>query len=360
MPLDNYILGELIGEGATAAVYRAQSASTGDVVAVKLLSGDEAERVRMQATALLELDHPQVVRVREVVEAGSELALVMDFVEGPTLDVWLRQGHRMRPSQVAAFGAALRDAVQTAARLGVVHGDIAPRNIVLSRRGPVLVDVGLGSGGPGGDRAAVARDLAAVADIVELVQRPSAVLPPPTTVDREMGPHGAAVGSDVGRDPAATAPSTRPTLIRLGAAAAVAAAVAAVAVGAAALMRPGQARAGEAPSPPPDRQYTWTDGVLRVTAGPGRAAVSYRLGQPGDQLVLGDWRCRGEQTPAVYRPETGVVWFFDRWPGPGQTVSADRTVMTGVTAGAVAVVKDGKTGCATVSVKRQRGTPEMH
>jgi hypothetical protein len=110
---------------------------------------------------------------------------------------------------------------------------------------------------------------------------------------------------------------------------------------------PGSARAGEERAQPTGEAgpaVHWSDGVLT------QGAVRYRLGQRGDQLVTGDWLCRGTVTPALYRPSTGVVWFFDAWPSTGQSLAPVRTVQSKVRGGVASVAMDGRSGCATVRV----------
>jgi hypothetical protein len=109
---------------------------------------------------------------------------------------------------------------------------------------------------------------------------------------------------------------------------------------------PGAARAGEEVPSPAAPAVTWSDGVLTM------GTVQYRLGQRGDQLVTGDWLCRGAVTPALYGPSTGVVWFFDAWPGAGQSLAPARTARAEIRGGVAAVATDPHTGCATVRVSR--------
>jgi len=66
----------------------------------------------------------------------------------------------------------------------------------------------------------------------------------------------------------------------------------------------------------------WADGVLTVPARSGRAAATYQLGEPGDQVVLGDWDCDGRATPGLFRPASGDAYVFDGWAGPGQEMAA--------------------------------------
>jgi hypothetical protein len=60
------------------------------------------------------------------------------------------------------------------------------------------------------------------------------------------------------------------------------------------------------------------NGVVSIPAGVLAArAVTFEVGAPGDVVVLGDWDCDGSDTPGVYRPATGAIALFTRWPAAG-------------------------------------------
>jgi hypothetical protein len=98
----------------------------------------------------------------------------------------------------------------------------------------------------------------------------------------------------------------------------------------------------------------WADGVAAVTDGDG-PAVRYRLGRPGDQLLLADWDCDGDPDPILYRPSSGGVYRFHGWPdSPDGTLSEPVVV---VRAGGVARVvdRDGDE-CADIRVDPETGS----
>ncbi|MGH9178930.1 MAG: hypothetical protein ACRD0N_10305, partial [Acidimicrobiales bacterium] len=86
----------------------------------------------------------------------------------------------------------------------------------------------------------------------------------------------------------------------------------------------------------------WHDNVLEA------GGARYRLGRPGDQLLLGDWDCDGRDTPALYRPSTGQVFVFTDWAGTGAPLPAARTARHA--AGATARVAPGAAGCDRILV----------
>lgn len=146
---DGLRLQELLGAGSHGRVYRAVSATHGEV-AVKVLTDLDAitrRRFEREARLTLRLRHPALVAAHEVTSEEEVSYLVMDLVRAPSLAGWLG---RQRASEAAAalllerVGAALAHAHAH----DVVHRDVKPSNILLPAEGPVLCDLG------------VARDLA--------------------------------------------------------------------------------------------------------------------------------------------------------------------------------------------------------
>ncbi len=133
-----YRLGPVIGAGGVATVYRATHLWTERQVALKLLNPSlpHFERLRegflREARATVQLDHPNVVDVLDMGEDDWETAyLVMELLEGPTLrDVLLERGH-LSEEHTLAILLPLIDALQKAHRLGIVHRDFKPENIML-------------------------------------------------------------------------------------------------------------------------------------------------------------------------------------------------------------------------------------
>jgi hypothetical protein len=67
--------------------------------------------------------------------------------------------------------------------------------------------------------------------------------------------------------------------------------------------------------------------VLTVALAPGAAPSRIAVGAPGDEVVLGDWDCDGTDTPAAYRPSTGTLTIWDRWPHDGTAVPPSSTTV---------------------------------
>ena len=145
----DYDLEHQIGAGASGAVWKAhRRGPVSRVVALKRLrSGGGAvdlARIRREATVLTELDHPHIVRVLEVVEDGDGVALAMQFAPGGSLGDLLAERGRLTPGQVVAVAAPIAEALASAHRRGVLHGDVKPANVLFTSDGePLLSDFGV-------------------------------------------------------------------------------------------------------------------------------------------------------------------------------------------------------------------------
>jgi hypothetical protein len=114
-------------------------------------------------------------------------------------------------------------------------------------------------------------------------------------------------------------------------------------------------RSGLAVTPDPHIQVVVVDGRCavarydRATAVLERADRQYLLGQPGDQLLIGDWDCNGTVTPALYRPDDGTLHLFTAWADRVPLASGPPRA-TGVTQGVALVHHHGR--CDRVDVER--------
>jgi eukaryotic-like serine/threonine-protein kinase len=144
-----YRLLESHAMGGMASVWRATDEQTGDIVAVKLLHphlvADPGARERLirEAVAMEAIRHPNVVRIRAVVD-GDEPALVMDFVEGRSVADMAENGHRFDEAEAVGIAAAVADGLAAAHEQGIVHRDVKPANVLVGDDGTVrLSDFGI-------------------------------------------------------------------------------------------------------------------------------------------------------------------------------------------------------------------------
>ena len=138
-----YALGEVIGRGGMAEVYRAWDRVLERPVAVKMLhlaTTDAAAGARFarETSMLAKLNHPGLVTVLDAGTVEDRPFLVMELVDGAALSTWVR-GAGLDPRYVAAAGAQVADALRYVHGAGIVHRDVTPANILLARDGRVLL-----------------------------------------------------------------------------------------------------------------------------------------------------------------------------------------------------------------------------
>ncbi|MEV7887729.1 serine/threonine-protein kinase [Streptomyces sp. NPDC002817] len=160
-----YTANQILGRGSAGTVWLGEGPE--GPVAVKLLREDLASdqelvgRFVQERTALLGLEHPNIVSVRDLVVDGNDLALVMDLVRGTDLRTRLDRDKRMAPEAAVAIVADIADGLAAAHAAGVVHRDVKPENVLLDMQGPL---------GPGGSHRALLTDFG-VAKLIDTPRR---------------------------------------------------------------------------------------------------------------------------------------------------------------------------------------------
>ncbi len=145
-------------------VYKARDPRLNRTVAIKVLKADVAAdagaraRFEREARAIAALSHPHICTIHDVGREGDTDYLVMEYLEGETLDARLASGARLpaaagpgpKPraqglplSDVLTIGIAIADALDKAHRAGITHRDLKPANVMLTKTGPKLLDFGL-------------------------------------------------------------------------------------------------------------------------------------------------------------------------------------------------------------------------
>jgi eukaryotic-like serine/threonine-protein kinase len=144
-----YEIEEVLGRGGMGVVYKARHLKLKRTVALKMvLAGEHAgpreqARFRIEAEAVARLQHPNIVQIHEVGEAGGHPYCALEFVEGGTLAGKL-DGKPMPAREAAKLVEALARAMQLAHSRNVVHRDLKPANILLATDGtPKITDFGL-------------------------------------------------------------------------------------------------------------------------------------------------------------------------------------------------------------------------
>ncbi|MFF3685036.1 serine/threonine-protein kinase [Streptomyces sp. NPDC002187] len=166
-----YTAHQILGRGSAGTVWLGEGPE--GPVAIKLLREDLASdqelvgRFVQERTALLGLDHPRVVGVRDLVVDGNDLALVMDLVRGTDLRTRLDRERRLAPEAAVAIIGDVADGLAAAHAAGVVHRDVKPENILLDMEGPL---------GPAGSHPALLTDFG-VAKLIDTPRRTKALRP---------------------------------------------------------------------------------------------------------------------------------------------------------------------------------------
>ena len=144
--LDNrYEVHEIIGVGGMAVVYKAYDSLEGRDVAVKILkeeflaNEDYIRRFKNESKAIAMLSHPNIVTVYDVFYGQRLQYIVMDYIEGITLNEYIEQLGKLKPKEAIHYTVEILRALQHAHDKGVIHRDIKPQNIILLHSGSIKV-----------------------------------------------------------------------------------------------------------------------------------------------------------------------------------------------------------------------------
>lgn len=144
-----YRIGRKLGSGGMGEVYQATHLILRRDVALKtlrpdVLSGDShCSPLIQEARAASALDHPNIVTVYDVGDVDGTVYIAMEYIEGQTLRQVLAQ-RELRPKEALQYAVQIANALATAHDLGILHRDIKPGNIMITRRNVVkVVDFGL-------------------------------------------------------------------------------------------------------------------------------------------------------------------------------------------------------------------------
>jgi serine/threonine protein kinase len=138
-----------LGSGGAGSVYRARDTRLGRAVAIKVLNteGVDAaalrERLQREARAISQLAHPNICTLFDIGASADGVSyLVMELIEGETLEQVIARGP-LPLQEAIAYAAQIADALGAAHRAGIVHGDLKPGNVMVTRSGVKLLDFGL-------------------------------------------------------------------------------------------------------------------------------------------------------------------------------------------------------------------------
>ncbi|MEO6324862.1 MAG: serine/threonine-protein kinase, partial [Thermoanaerobaculia bacterium] len=146
--LGPYEIGSPLGAGGMGEVYKAKDTRLDRAVAIKVLpshlSSDPDLRARFEreARVVSSLNHPHICTLHDIGHQDGVDFLVMEFLDGETLSDRLIKG-ALPLEQALRFGIQIADALDRAHRAGVVHRDLKPGNVILTKSGAKLLDFGL-------------------------------------------------------------------------------------------------------------------------------------------------------------------------------------------------------------------------
>lgn len=140
----------LLGRGGMGTVYRAEHRLMGRVVAVKLINNrllqrpDCVERFRREIRAAARLQHPNIVHAYDAEQVGDSQLLVMEYVEGRTLDQVVNERGPLPIQEACRYVRQAATGLEHARERGMVHRDIKPHNLLLTPAGEIkILDFGL-------------------------------------------------------------------------------------------------------------------------------------------------------------------------------------------------------------------------
>jgi tRNA A-37 threonylcarbamoyl transferase component Bud32 len=142
------VVGQL-GQGATGIVYRAVDDTLGREVALKILNPalthpEILERFRVEATVLASLSHPGIATIYDLFRSDTELLMVMELVRGETLEHLSARVGPLPPDRASYLVDQILSALEHAHRLGVVHRDMKPANVMVTALGGIkIMDFGI-------------------------------------------------------------------------------------------------------------------------------------------------------------------------------------------------------------------------
>lgn len=152
---DRFVVEAPLGHGGMGSIHRGKDERLGEAVAIKFLRRallDDPvlrERFRREALSLAKLRHPAIVSVLDFGEADGDLYMVLELVDGETLEEVLRRDGAMPLPRAAPLFDQLLDALAVCHASDVIHRDVKPSNVMLAGERLVLIDFGLAKVGGG-------------------------------------------------------------------------------------------------------------------------------------------------------------------------------------------------------------------
>jgi len=142
--IDPYVIQEQVGRGAVGRVYKATHRAMNRTVAIKVLGADRTrtpaarQAFHREVRAAARLNHPNVVTAYDANEVGDRLYLVMEFVDGPTMDALVADRGPLPVGEACELVRQVAVGLQHAHEHGMTHRDIKPANLLVARASKTL------------------------------------------------------------------------------------------------------------------------------------------------------------------------------------------------------------------------------
>ena len=142
---DRYEILEKIGSGGMSVVYKARCHTLNRLVAIKVLKEEFASdenfvsKFKMEAQAAARLSHPNIVNVYDVVDEESLHYIVMELIEGITLKSYIEKKGFLESKEAIGIAIQVAQGIAAAHEHHIIHRDIKPQNMIISRDGKVKV-----------------------------------------------------------------------------------------------------------------------------------------------------------------------------------------------------------------------------
>lgn len=184
--IGQYVIQDLLGRGGMGAVYLAEHLELRRKVAIKVLAparGEDqklaTERFLREARAAAALDHPNIVRIFDVARHNDAPYLVMEYIEGETLQQTIDRDGSVPYDMAAEYAAQAASGLQHAHEKGFIHRDIKPGNLVRDRFGTVkILDMGLARSAHDNDKLTEKLDEGAVVGTADFIAPEQAINSP--------------------------------------------------------------------------------------------------------------------------------------------------------------------------------------
>ncbi len=143
--IGDYVINGFAGTGATSFVYRARHSESFEPVAIKVLHphlvSDPVKRKRFlrEARMMMTMNHPNIVSFQEILEIGEQVAFVMEYIEGHTLEEWIGHFDELEETDLTCLFVDILRGLGHAHRKGIIHRDLKPANMMITNHEGRLV-----------------------------------------------------------------------------------------------------------------------------------------------------------------------------------------------------------------------------